>query len=80
MAPLKHDPEYRVDFTNQEVKDFMVKFYEASNHPEAHEDYANLFTRDGTVIFASSEAKGVQSKSTPLAIASRLVRPDQVLI
>ena len=79
MAPPKNDPEYPEDFINQEVKDFMRKFYEASNHPKAHAEYANLFTHDGIVVFASSEAKGTKSQSMSYSMKLGFMRTNQLL-
>lgn len=53
---LKFDASY---------KQFFEHFYEISDTPDAHEEYAAQFTKDATFIMASKTVQG--SSGMPLA-------------
>ncbi|MCJ1474811.1 hypothetical protein MMC13_003471 [Lambiella insularis] len=40
-------PDFPDTITDPSIKEFLEKYYEISNHPGAHDDYADLFTVDG---------------------------------
>ncbi|PSK38137.1 L-2-aminoadipate reductase [Elsinoe australis] len=48
-ADQQHDPAY---------VSFFEKFYKVSDTPDAHDDYADSFTSDATVIMASKKVEG----------------------
>jgi len=61
-------------YTSQWPKDLpqdpaLIKFYEdfyrISDTPNAHEQYADQFTEDATLIMISKEAKGREGMSSP---------------
>ena len=62
MSFHKATSEYPDGFKNQEVRDFLAKYYEVSNNPEAHDDYVKLFTKDATFVIGSERAVGNESK------------------
>lgn len=41
-----------------EIKTFFEKFYAVSDSPGAHDDYANCFTKNGTLIMGPAETSG----------------------
>ena len=52
-------PDYVPDtITDQKLHDFLHRYYDVSNDPKAHDDYADLFTADGQFIFNDKKAKG----------------------
>ena len=59
IAKMTH---YTSEYPNFEVdagiKKFFENFYIISDTPDAHETYAEQFTKDGTLILASKEVKG----------------------
>ena len=61
MGFHKATSEYPDNYANQAVKDFLAKYYEVSNNPEAHDDYVKLFTKDATFVVASERATGNES-------------------
>lgn len=40
------------------IKQFFEDFYKTSDTPDAHEKYADQFTKDATLIIASKKAIG----------------------
>ncbi len=40
------------------IKAFFEEFYETSDTPDAHEKYADSFTKDATIIMASKKGVG----------------------
>lgn len=40
------------------IKLYFEKFYETSDTPDAHETYADSFTKDATLVMASKKAVG----------------------
>jgi hypothetical protein len=40
------------------IKAFFEEFYETSDTPNAHDRYADLFTRDATLVMASKKGVG----------------------
>ncbi|TKX27601.1 hypothetical protein C1H76_0025 [Elsinoe australis] len=48
-ASQQHDPAY---------VSFFEKFYQVSDTPDAHDEYADSFTPDATVIMASKKVEG----------------------
>lgn len=47
-----------------EIKSFFEKFYQISDTPEGHENYADMFTENGTLIMASNKVQGRESELT----------------
>jgi len=43
---------------NPGIKQFFEKFYQISDTADAHEQYADSFTADGTLIMASAKLQG----------------------
>jgi hypothetical protein len=43
---------------NKGVIQFLENFYQVTDTPEAHEEYANQFTEDATLILASKTNEG----------------------
>jgi hypothetical protein len=43
---------------NEGIKAFFEGFYKTSDTPDAHDKYADFFTRDATLIMASKKAIG----------------------
>lgn len=43
---------------NPEIKQFFEKFYQISDTADAHEQYADSFTKDATLIMASAKLQG----------------------
>ena len=41
-----------------EIKSFFEKFYEISDTPSDHENYAEQFTKDGKLIMGPNESNG----------------------
>lgn len=41
-----------------EIKTYFERFYSISDNPNAHDDYAQSFTDDATLIMASKKATG----------------------
>ena len=41
-----------------EIRDFFEKFYEISDDSEAHEKYAEQFTKNGKLIMGPNETNG----------------------
>jgi hypothetical protein len=40
------------------IKTFFEEFYKTSDTPDAHEKYADSFTKDATLVMASKVGKG----------------------
>ncbi len=40
------------------IKAFFEEFYKTSDTPDAHEKYADSFTKDATIVMASKVGKG----------------------
>jgi hypothetical protein len=40
------------------IKAFFEEFYKTSDTPDAHDKYADFFTRDATLVMASKKAVG----------------------
>ena len=54
-------PDYVPDtIKDKSIHDYLHKFYEASNDPKVHDEFADLFTEDGEYIMNSKKAKGRQ--------------------
>ncbi|KAL6719988.1 hypothetical protein ACLMJK_001909 [Lecanora helva] len=51
-------PDVSKSISDPQVKQFLEKFYETSNHPENHGDFADLFTSDGVYAMNDKRAKG----------------------
>ena len=64
MTFHKATSEYPDSFDNQEVKDFLAKYYDISNNPAAHDEYVEFFTKDATFVIGSQRAEGSESKPT----------------
>ena len=45
-----------------EIKAFFEKFYAVSDTPDGHEQYADMFTNDGTLIMGPNKTQGRDSK------------------
>ncbi|KAK4507650.1 hypothetical protein PRZ48_001385 [Zasmidium cellare] len=41
-----------------EIKAYFERFYEISDTPDAHETYADMFTKDGKITMGSNSAQG----------------------
>ena len=41
-----------------EIVRFYERFYEVSDTPSGHEDYANMFTKSGKIIIGANAATG----------------------
>ena len=41
-----------------EICEYLEQFYQTSDTPDAHEKYAESFTKDATLIMASNEVNG----------------------
>ncbi|KAK4541744.1 hypothetical protein LTR36_007453 [Oleoguttula mirabilis] len=46
------------DLVKPEIRTYFERFYETSDTPDAHEKYAQSFTKDAKLIMASNEANG----------------------
>lgn len=42
----------------EEIKTFVEKFFAVSDSPGAHDEYANCFTKNGTLIMGPAETSG----------------------
>lgn len=52
-------PDYVPDtITDKSIHDFLHTYYDTSNDGQAHDDYADFFTKDGQFIFNDKKAKG----------------------
>ena len=52
-------PDYVPDtITDKQIHDFLHRYYDVSNDGEAHDDYADFFTKDGEFVFNDKKAKG----------------------
>ena len=49
--------------TDPQVKQFLERYYEASNNAEGHDDYTDLFTADGEFSMNGKKAKGKDGKA-----------------
>lgn len=45
-----------------EIRSYFERFYEVSDTPDAHEKYAEQYTKDATLIMGPSEVKGRESR------------------
>ncbi|KAK4552461.1 hypothetical protein LTR86_010304 [Recurvomyces mirabilis] len=46
------------ELVKSEIKDYYEHFYAISDTPEAHQKYAELYTKNARLIMASNEANG----------------------
>lgn len=46
-----------------EIKAYFERFYEISDTPDAHETYADFFTKDGKLTMGSNTFEGRDGKS-----------------
>lgn len=46
------------------IKAFFEEFYKTSDTPDAHEKYADSFTKDATIIVASKKAVGAEGMNS----------------
>lgn len=53
IASIPDDGQVR-----QEIQTFFEKFFTISDTPGAHDEYANYFTKTGTVIMGPAETSG----------------------
>jgi len=65
------------------IKAFFEEFYKTSDTPDAHEKYADSFTKDATIIVASKKAVGSEEilqlrKGMWTTVASRLHTPHKI--
>ena len=52
-------PDYVPDtISDKQIHDFLHLYYDVSNDGQAHDDYADFFTKDGEFIFNDKKAKG----------------------
>jgi len=65
------------------IKAFFEEFYKTSDTPDAHEKYADSFTKDATLVMASKKGVGREEilqirKGMWAAVASRLHTPMKI--
>lgn len=46
------------------IRDFFSEFYAISDSPDAHEKYADQFTKNGVLIIASKKVQGHNGQHT----------------
>lgn len=56
-AAVPEDGQVRPD-----IKAFFERFYHVSDQPEGHEQYADMFTKNGQLIMASNSVAGRDGK------------------
>ena len=49
-----------------EILKFYERFYEVSDSPSGHQDYADMFTKDGKIIIGTASATGTEGLSLPI--------------
>ena len=49
--------------TDPQVKQFLERYYEASNNAEGHDDYTEFFAKDGEFAMNGKKAKGKDGKT-----------------
>lgn len=55
--------DYPADSTiNDGIRQFFQTFYEISDTPDAHDTYANQFTKDATFILGTKKSYGHDGK------------------
>lgn len=59
----------------EEIKAFFEKFYQVSDSPSAHDEYATFFTKNGVLIMGPNETSGRDCR--PQAVVEA---PEQGLI
>jgi len=65
------------------IKQYFEEFYKTSDTPDAHEKYADSFTKDATFVMASKKVVGRDEilpvrKGMWIAVASRLHSPAKI--
>ncbi|CAK4032326.1 Hypothetical predicted protein [Lecanosticta acicola] len=63
-----------------EIKEFFARFYAISDTPDGHEKYADMFTKDATLIMASNGRKAIIQMRHGMweKVAKRSHKPKQL--
>lgn len=69
-----YTPEYPMIEVNPAIKNFFAYFYKISDTPDAHQEYAECFTEDATLVMASKTAKGRHGMRLQLFLERHFVR------
>lgn len=51
-----------------EIKAFFERFYEVSDTPDGHDDYADMFTKNGKLVMGPNGVEGRDGESELLNI------------
>ena len=53
------------------IRKFFETFYQISDTPDAHEEYADCFTENAVVVMASAKVEGREGELAPFKVRSR---------
>lgn len=77
LASIPADGQVR-----QEIQTFFEKFFTISDTPGAHDEYANYFTKNGTLIMGPAETSGRDGECLQASAQQTacLLRPSTTLL
>jgi hypothetical protein len=71
----EYPPGVQID---DDIKAFFEEFYKTSDTPDAHDKYADSFTRDATLVVASKKGVGREGKDANYLLP-KLLKPLLIL-